>query len=100
MMHLYLIVMSVTYKLLDACFQIITYLGGTERAGQRLSHHEYFVSGACTGFVASFAEGPIDLVSETMHSVVGRLLGEMIVIALLDQRFETHNALQQNEATS
>jgi len=37
-------------------------LSDKERPDQRLSNPRYFVAGACTGFVAAFVEGPIDLV--------------------------------------
>ena len=45
------------------CLQIQSVLAGEARSGQRLKHTEYFLCGAFTGFVASFAEGPIDLVT-------------------------------------
>jgi len=42
--------------------QFSSILSGPQRIGKRLSNPEYFVAGAQTGFVASFAESPIDLV--------------------------------------
>jgi len=45
------------------CVQFSSILSGPQRIGKRLSNYEYFITGALTGFVASFAESPIDLVS-------------------------------------
>jgi len=45
------------------CVQFSSLLSGPQRIGKRLSNPEYFVAGALTGFVASLAESPIDLVS-------------------------------------
>ena len=43
--------------------QVSTILSGTDRVGQRLQPHQYFIAGACTGFIGAMLEGPIDLVS-------------------------------------
>jgi len=54
--------MTILY-LCHYCVQFSSILSGSQRIGKRLSNPEYFVAGALTGFVASFAESPIDLVS-------------------------------------
>ena len=38
--------------------------------GKRLDMDDYFVCGAVTGFVASFIEGPIDLVSSEILMLI------------------------------
>jgi len=38
-------------------------LSDKEKPGKRLEHYQYFVAGSATGFVASFLESPIDMVS-------------------------------------
>ena len=55
--------------LYDFCVQFSSLLSGPERIGKRLSNPEYYVAGALTGFVASFAESPIDLVRRLYLSV-------------------------------
>ena len=45
--------------------QFSSILSGPQRIGKRLNNLEYFVAGALTGCVASFAESPIDLVSHS-----------------------------------
>jgi len=49
----------------DDLLQFSSLLSGPQRIGKRLNNSEYFVAGALTGFVASFAESPIDLVSHS-----------------------------------
>lgn len=45
-------------------FQFTALLSDKNHPGQRLTHPQYFLAGALTGFVAAYVETPIDLVRD------------------------------------
>lgn len=55
--------------LFTSYYQFSALIAGPERlnAGRRLTHKEYFIAGGLTGFVAAFAESPIDLFKTKMQ---------------------------------
>lgn len=53
--------------LFTSFYQFQALLAGKDRLGKRLSITEYFIAGGCTGFVAGFAEAPIDLLKTKMQ---------------------------------
>lgn len=53
--------------LFTSYYQFSAWLSGPARFGQRLTHAEYYVAGGMTGFVAAFAESPIDLFKTKMQ---------------------------------
>ena len=50
---------------LATLWQVNSMVTGPDRVGQRLSFAEYYLCGAVTGGIASFVEGPMDLVSQS-----------------------------------
>lgn len=53
--------------LFTSYYQFAALIAGPERAGKRLTHPEYYLIGGMTGFVAAFAESPIDLFKTKMQ---------------------------------
>lgn len=53
--------------LFTSYYQFSSFIAGPNRLGQRLTHTEYFIAGGMTGFVAAFAESPIDLFKTKMQ---------------------------------
>ena len=66
----------------DLYVQFSSLLSGPHRIGQRLKNNEYFIAGALTGFVSSFAESPIDLVSHS-HISLNAFSGFILLICFI-----------------